>query len=114
MRLTIANGALVLTGPPTCEEIKTVRRRFRRLFQAEPVIRLRGRFPRSAMSEADASDASGPDVWPFMNNPEQILFIGRDYVKVRLTYPIAKRSIVRVKPHLGVQVQIRFTLPTIV
>jgi len=127
MRLAIANKAILLTGDgppilrvegletaaygPTCAEIRLTRQRFKRLFGVAPVIRIQGRFHRDAMLQRDASDAAGPDVWPLMNNPEPVVFVGKEYITIRLTYPIAKRDTLRVFPEKGRNVQIRFTLP---
>ena len=118
MNLEIGNRAIILThqgatpGPGvTCEEIRIVRRRFRRLFGVDPVITIRGRFGREAMMPKDATDSTGPDVWPIMNNPEPIVFVGREYVKIRFTWSQWKgRETLRVKPNMGVNVAVRFTL----
>ena len=119
MKLEIGNRVIVLTGPggaagrgPTMEEIKTVRRRFRRLFGVDPAITIRGKFARDSMMAKDATDASGPDIWPLTNNPEPVIFVGADYIKIRFTFPQWKgRESLRVNPERGSGVQVRFSLP---
>lgn len=115
MKLSLGNGVIILAGDagagPTGTEIRTVRRRFTKLFGVEPVIRVRGQFHRDAMLRADATDSSGPDVWPMMNNPEPVVFVGKAYITIRLTYPVAKRRTLRVYPEKGRSVTVRFALP---